>query len=73
MVHQREGGGKNFSPIKYFGDQKPPKMGKHDLTRIIILFVIHLNAFGVEKVEESTHGTIFIDMTQFGEMGSETF
>jgi len=53
MVHQREGGGRTSSPhsIKYFGDQKPPKMGRCDLDWIIIFFVIHLDEFGVEKEE----------------------
>jgi len=40
---------------------------------IIIFFVIHLNAFGVEKAEESTNETVFTGGTQFGETGSETF
>ena len=40
---------------------------------IIMFFVIHLDAFGVEKVDESSHGTIFTSGTQFGETGSETF
>lgn len=30
-----------------------------DLNWIIILFYIHLDTFGVEKVEESAHGTLF--------------
>ena len=34
-----------------------------DLNWIIILFVIHLDAFGVEKVEESAHRTIFTSGT----------
>ena len=75
MVHQREGVGKISSPhsLKDFGDENPPKMGRCDLNWIIIFSVIHLNAFGVEKVEESSHGTVFTSETQFGEMGSEAF
>jgi hypothetical protein len=40
MVHLREGGGKISSPhsVEYFGDQKPPKMGRCDLDWIIIFF-----------------------------------
>jgi len=34
-----------------------------DLDWIIILFVIHLDAFKVEKVEESTHMAIFTSWT----------
>jgi len=41
----------------------PPKMGRCDLDWIIILFFIHINAFRVEKVEESTHGTILLKIT----------
>jgi len=48
-------------------------MGRCDPNWIIILFVIHLDAFRVEKVEELAHGTVFTGGTQFGEMGSETF
>ena len=40
---------------------------------IIILFVIHIDAFRVKKLEESTHGTVFTDESQFGETRSETF
>ena len=40
---------------------------------IIILFDIHVDAFRMEKVEESTQTTIFIDETQFGKLRSETF
>ena len=72
MVHQREGGGKISSPhsLKYFGDQKSPKMGRCDPNWITILFVIHLNALRVEKVEESPHMTVFSGETQFYEMRS---
>ena len=75
MVHQREGGGNISSPhsVKDFGEQKPPKMGRCDPDWIIILFVIHLDASRVEKVEESTHGIVFTSETEFGEKGSETF
>ena len=75
MVHQREGGGKISSPhsVKAFGDQNPPKMGRCDLNWIIIFFVIHLDTFGVEKGEESSHRTVFTRGTQFGKMRSETF
>jgi len=45
----------------------------HDLDSIIILFFIHLDAFRVEVVEESTHGTVFINWTQFGKTRSRTF
>ena len=74
MVQQREGGGKTSSPhlVKSFGDQKPPKMGRCDLNWIIILFSIHLDVFGVEKREESTHETFFTEKTQFGETKSKT-
>jgi len=48
-------------------------MGRCDPNWIIILFFIHLDAFGVEKVEESAHGTIFTDGTQFGKTRFETF
>ena len=48
-------------------------MGRCDLDWIIVLFFIHLDAFRVKKVEESTHETIFTDMTQFAETRSETF
>ena len=53
MVHQR-GGGNFFSPhlVEDFGDKRPPKMGRCDPYLIIILFVFHLDAFRVEKVEE---------------------
>ena len=75
MVHQREGGGKISSPhlVKYFGAKTPPKMGRCDPNWIIMLFVIHLDAFGVEKLEDSTHETIFTSRTQFGKTHSETF
>jgi len=75
MVHKREGGGKISSPnlLKAFGDQKPPKMGRCDLNWVIILFFIYLDALGLEKVEESTHRTVFSGGTQFGEVGFETF
>ena len=46
---------------------------KNDLNWIIILFFIHIDRFREEKVEESTHDTVFIDMTQFGKMGSAMF
>jgi len=58
---------------KYFEDQNAPKMGRYDSDWIIILFFIHLNAFEVEKVEESYHGAVFIGGTQFGKMGPQTF
>lgn len=75
MVHQREGGGKHSSPhsVKYFGNQNPSKMGRCDLDCIIILFFTHLDAFGVVKVEESSHGAIPTDGTQFGKTRSEPF
>jgi len=40
MLHQREGQGKISSPhlVKYFGEQKPPKMARCDLNWIIIFF-----------------------------------
>lgn len=41
--------------------------------QIIILFVIHIDAFEVEKLEESTCRTIFPSKSKFGEFGSETF
>ena len=44
-------------------------MGRCDPHWIIILFVIHLDAFTVEKVEELGFKTIFIGMTQFGKTG----
>lgn len=74
MVCQREVGGKISSPhsIKYFGDQNPPKMGRCEMNWIIILFFTHIDAFGVEKVWESTHLTIFTDGAQFGETRSKT-
>ena len=40
---------------------------------IIILFLIHINSLWVEKVEESSHGIIFIGETQFGKTRSKTF
>jgi len=60
MVHQREVAGKVFShySVNYFGDKRPPKMGRCDLDCIIILFFIHLDALRVEKLEESTNRTI---------------
>lgn len=75
MVHQREGEGKFSSPhlVKALWDQNPPKIGRCDPDWIIILFFIHLDAFREEKVEESSHGTIFTGGTQFGKIGSETF
>ena len=75
MVHQREGGGKISSPyqVTAFGGQKPPKMERCDPNWIIILFVIHLDAFVVEKLEESSHEVFFIGMTQFSETTSQTF
>ena len=40
----------------------------------LYFFSIHLNAFGVEKVEGSTHTNIFFtSRNQFGETQSETF
>ena len=48
-------------------------MGRCDPNWIIIFFVMHLDAFGEEKVEASTHGTIFTGRTQFAETGSKTF
>lgn len=44
-----------------------------DLDWIIILFYIHLNAFRVENVEESTHRTIFTGGIQVGKTHFETF
>ena len=75
MVHQRDGGGKNSSPhsLEAFRDQKPLKMGRCDPDWIIILFAIHLDAFGMGKVEESAHETVFTGGTHFGKIGSETF
>jgi len=75
MVHQREGGGKISSPhsVKDFGDQKPAKMGSCDLNWIIILFSIHINVFGVEKVEDSAHVTIFTSGTSLAKRGLEPF
>ena len=43
-------------------------MGRCDMDWIIFFF-IHLDAFGVEKVEELAHGTVFTDGTQFGKNG----
>ena len=40
---------------------------------IIIFFVIHLDAFKVEKMEGSIHWTVFTSGTQFGKVGSENF
>jgi len=40
---------------------------------IIKLFVIHINALTMEKVEESTLRTIFTSETQSGKLGSESF
>ena len=37
------------------------------------MFFIHLDAFGVEKVEELAHEIIFTGETQFRETRSETF
>ena len=61
MVHQREGGGNISSPhlVKY-SREKPPKIGRCDPYWIIIFFFVHLNSLKVEKVEESTHGTILL-------------
>lgn len=52
---------KIYSPhwVDAFGDQNPPKMGVYDLDWMSIFFFIHLDAFKVEKVEESMHKTIF--------------
>jgi len=70
-----EGGGKFSSPhsVKDFGDQNPPKIGRCGLNWIIILFFIHIDAFGVEKVDESNHEIVLTSRTQFGETGFETF
>jgi len=40
---------------------------------IIILFLIHLDVFKVEKLEELANKIVFTDKTQFGKMGPETF
>ena len=40
---------------------------------IIILFFIHLDAFGVEKWRNQLNGTVFTSGTQFGKTESETF
>lgn len=40
---------------------------------IIILFFIHLDVFKEEKLEEPACGNNFVNGTQFGELGSETF
>jgi len=45
----------------------------NDPNWIIILFFIHLNAFFMEKVEESAHVTILNGGTHFGEIGSKNF
>lgn len=37
------------------------------------IFLIYSDSFIVEKVEESTHMTIFTDMTHFDKLGTETF
>ena len=75
MAHQRAGGGKLCSPhsVKAFGDKNPPKMGRFYPNWIILFIFIHLNAFGVEKVEESSHETMFTGRTQFGKTRFETF
>ena len=75
MVHPREGGGKISSPhlVEAFGDQNPPKMGRCDQDWIIILFIIHLDAFRMENVKESSHRNLFTGGTQFGKLGSEIF
>jgi len=67
--------GKNFSPylVKDFGDQKPPEMRSYDPYWIIILFVIDLNAFRVEKLEKSALRSSFSGGTLFRQLGSETF
>jgi len=49
------------------------KCGVDDLYWFIILFFIHIDAFRVEKLEESTHKTIFTDGIQFDKVGFETF
>lgn len=43
------------------------------LDYIIIFVSIHIDPFGVKKVEESTHESIFNCGTQFEKTGSETF
>ena len=40
---------------------------------VIIFFFIHIDAFRVEKLEESTHKAIFTDGIQFDKLGFETF
>lgn len=40
---------------------------------IIILIFIHINAFRVEKVEDSIHKTILINVSQFGKLRFKTF
>ena len=37
------------------------------------MFVIHLDAFRVDKVEKSADMTIFTGRTELGKLGSETF
>ncbi len=63
MVLYEEGREKNPSShlVKAFGDQKPRKMGRCDLNRIIILFSIHLDAFKVETPEELAYNNSFVD------------
>lgn len=44
-----------------------------DLDWTIILVFIHVNAFRVEKVEESVHRTLFTSWNYFGKLGFESF
>jgi len=46
-------------------------MGRCDPNWITILLFIHIDAFGVEKVEELAHETVFTSGTQFGKTVSE--
>lgn len=53
MVLKGQGRGKFSSSylVKRFGDWNPPKIGRYDMDCIIILFLIHVDVFRVEKLE----------------------
>lgn len=74
MVLEGEGRGKVSSThlIEYFGDQKPPKIGRYDLNRIIISLSIHIHAFRLEKLQKPTYMRKSTSGAHFGELGSES-
>lgn len=75
MVHQREGGENISLPhsVKYFGDQKPPKMGRFDLNWIIIFFPSMSTYFEWKKWRNHLMGPFLMTGPSLVKWGLKTF